>query len=209
MRKFIYFAVLFFGVVLVYETYAVVNAYKTLPQKFKPYISVSMSKIGLNKERQDMLIKIQDPSFFEHSGIQWPSPLTTTTITQSLVKKLFFKKFTKGFKKIEQTLIARFVVNQNISKELQLIAFVSTAYFGTKDGKQLFGFENASKALFDKSLSKLNDDEYLQLIAMLPAPNILKPNTLKSKERVKRIKKVLDGKCIHNHVSKIFLEQCS
>jgi len=208
-RIIIYFVALLCGVLVTYETYAVVTAYQKLSRQFAPYASVSTKDIGLSEIRRDQLIKIQDPTFLEHSGIEWPSPLTTTTITQSMVKKLFFIKFTKGFKKIEQTLIARFVVNPNISKEVQLVAFMSTAYFGEKDGKQLFGFEQGSNFWFNKSLSELSDDEYLSLLAMLPAPNMLKPNSAASKERVRRIKQVLNGECAYEHVSQIFLEQCS
>ena len=207
-RKLAYSVLLLCGALLTYETYAVAIAYKNLPHQFAPYTSVTPEAIGLSKKRQDILVKIQDPTFFVHSGIEWPSPLTTTTITQSLVKKLFFKKFTKGFKKIEQTLIARFVVNPNIPKDTQLAAFISTAYFGEKDAKQLFGFNQGARAWFNKPLSELNDDEYLSLVAMLPAPNMLKPNTQASRERVRRIKKVLNGECVYTHISQINLEQC-
>ncbi|QEW06622.1 transglycosylase domain-containing protein [Nitrincola iocasae] len=208
-RKLIYLVALLCGALAIYEVYAVVIAYQKLPHQFAPYASVSPKDIGLSKKRQDILVTIQDPTFFEHSGIEWPSPITTTTITQSLVKKLFFKKFTKGFKKIEQTLIARFVVNPNISKEIQLTAFMSTVYLGEKDGIQLFGFEQGARSWFNKSLSELDDDEYLSLLAMLPGPNMFKPNTVASRERVRRIKQVLNGECIYEHVSQIFLEQCS
>ncbi|MFD2112652.1 transglycosylase domain-containing protein [Thiorhodococcus fuscus] len=208
-RKLIYFLALICGALGIYEACAVVIAYNKLSHQFAPYASVKLKDLGLNERRQEILIKIQDPTFFEHAGIEWPNPLTTTTITQSLVKKLFFDKFTKGFKKIEQTLIASFVVNPNISKEVQLVTFVSTAYFGEKDGKQLFGFNQGARSWFNKSLSELNDDEYLSLLAMLPGPNILKPNTVASRERVRRIKLVLNGECIYDHVSQIFLEQCS
>lgn len=208
-RKLIYLVALLCGALAIYEVYAVVVAYQKLPHQFAPYASVSPKDIGLTKKRQDILVTIQDPTFFEHSGIEWPSPITTTTITQSLVKKLFFKKFTKGFKKIEQTLIARFVVNPNISKEIQLTAFMSTVYLGEKDGIQLFGFEQGARSWFNKSLSELDDDEYLSLLAMLPGPNMFKPNTVASRERVRRIKQVLNGECIYEHVSQIFLEQCS
>ena len=77
-----------------YEIYAVGVAYKSLPTKFSQYNSMTLEAMGLNKERQQILVKVQDPTFYTHSGIEWPSPLTSTTITQSLVKKLFFKKFT-------------------------------------------------------------------------------------------------------------------
>lgn len=200
---------LIFGLVAIYEIYAVIIAYQKLPSQFAPYSYISLEELGLSEERQDILVKIQDPTFFEHSGIEWPSPLTTTTITQSLVKRLFFKKFTKGFNKLEQTLIARFVVNPHIPKETQLVAFMATAYFGEKNGNQLFGFNQGAYAWFNKSLPELSDDEYLSLLAMLPGPNILKPNTEASKQRIDRIKRVLNGECIYEHVSQIHLEQCS
>lgn len=209
VRKVLYSFILLFGALALYEAYVVTTAYQNLSRQFAPYASVSPKDLGLNEKRQNILVKIQDPTFFKHSGIEWPSPLTTTTITQSLVKKLFFKKFTKGFKKIEQTLIARFVVNPNISKETQLVAFISTAYFGKNDGKQLFGFDQGAHSWFNKSLSELNDDEYLSLLAMLPGPNMFKPNTVALRERVRRIKQVLSGGCVYNHVSQIFLDQCS
>jgi monofunctional glycosyltransferase len=209
IRKLIYIFIVLLGTLAIYEVYAVSIAYQNLSHNFAPYASVSPTDLGLNEKRQDTLVIIQDPTFFKHSGIEWPSPLTTTTITQSLVKKLFFKKFTKGFKKIEQTLIARFVVNPNISKKIQLAAFMSTAYFGEKGGKQLFGFDQGAHFWFNKPLSELDDDEYLSLLAMLPGPNIFKPNTVASRERVRRIKQVLNGECVYRHVSQISLDQCS
>lgn len=209
IRKLIYSFILLFVALAAYEAYAVTIAYQNLSRQFASYATVSPIDLGLNERRLDILVRIQDPTFYEHSGIEWPIPLTTTTITQSLVKKLFFKKFTKGFKKIEQTLIARFVVNPNISKQTQLVAFISTAYFGEKNGKQFYGFSEGSKLWFNKSLPELTNDEYLSLIAMLPGPNALKPNTTASTERVRRIKLVLNGECTYKHVSKIHLDQCS
>ena len=86
---------------------------------------------------------------------------------------------------------------------------MSTAYFGEKDSKQLFGFDQGAHSWFNKPLSELSDDEYLSLLAMLPGPNMLKPNTVASKERMRRIKQVLNGECIYEHVSQIYLDQCS
>ncbi|WP_428738793.1 transglycosylase domain-containing protein [Sulfurimonas sp.] len=208
-QKILYVIIASFVVFIIYEVYAVGVAYKNLPTKFSQYNSMSLEDLGLNKERQAILVKVQDPTFYTHSGIEWPSPLTSTTITQSLVKKLFFKKFTKGFKKIEQTLIARFVVTPNIDKDTQLIAFISTAYFGSKDGKEIYGFNEGALAWFHKPLSELSDDEYISLLAMLIAPNKVQPNTPYMQERVQRIQKVLSGECIYNNVSQIDLEQCS
>ena len=89
-RKLIYLVATLCVALAAYEAYAVAVAYKNLSHEFEPYESKTLMDIGLSEERKGMLVKIQDSSFFEHTGIEWPSPLTTTTITQSLVKKLFF-----------------------------------------------------------------------------------------------------------------------
>lgn len=209
MKKRIVISILsLFSLLATYEIYAVTHAYKIFTKQFKPYASISVNEYGLNNEQLSILVKVQDPTFYNHSGIEWPSPLTTTTITQSLVKRLFFEKFTKGFKKIEQTLIARFIVNPNIDKNTQLIAFMSTAYLGNKNGVQIYGFKQGSRAWFNKDIHDLSNDEYLTLVAMLPAPNLNKPDTQKSIERINMIKNVLNGKCQYTHVSQIQLSHC-
>jgi hypothetical protein len=88
----LYLLVFVFGAIAIYEANAVIIAYQKLSDQFRPYVSVLIKDFGLTKKRQEILVKVQDPTFFEHSGIEWPSPLTTTTITQSIVKKNFFSR---------------------------------------------------------------------------------------------------------------------
>lgn len=191
-----------------YEVSVVFIAYSKLEEKFLPYFSLFSGETGLSEERLNLVVKVQDPTFYHHSGIEWPSPLTTTTITQSLVKRLFFKKFTKGFYKVEQTLIARFVVHPFIDKRTQLVAFIETAYFGIHDGKQIFGMNHAAETLFGKNSAALSDDEYLSLLAMLPAPDTLTLHSEALTKRVHLIQKVFKGECAYVHVSQIFLKHC-
>jgi len=205
----VYLSLSVFCALIFYEIYVIMLANSNLDKVFSPYINSSFNDVGLDESRMTLLIKVQDPTFYSHSGIEWPSPLTTTTITQSLVKRLFFRKYEKGFSKLKQTLIARFVVNSKIDKNIQLIAFVSTAYFGNKEGAQIYGFNNGARAWFGKELDQLNDDEYISLLAMLPAPNRNKPKTRYSRERINRLKMVLSQKCQYTHVSQIQLEHCS
>ncbi|MEJ2622931.1 MAG: hypothetical protein P8163_22685 [Candidatus Thiodiazotropha sp.] len=67
--KLAYLFLLICGAMATYEAYAVVIAYNTLPHKFAPYASVTPMDLGLNIKRQEILVKVQDPSFFKHTGI--------------------------------------------------------------------------------------------------------------------------------------------
>jgi monofunctional glycosyltransferase len=194
------------GAAVGYEINAVHSARHSLSAKMEQYQGKNPS--GLTVMQLDMIVRVQDPSFCTHSGIEWPNPFTTTTITQSLVKRLFFAEFRPGWQKIEQTLIARLVVNPEISKERQLEAFVDTAYLGHRNGVEIIGFKAGAESWFNKPLVALNPDEFLTLLAMLPAPNRLIPGSSPSIERVARIRRLLAGQCSHQRISEIWLEQC-
>lgn len=193
---------------LLFEAYAVYAAERNLPDVISKYRGASAVTSGLTQAQFEIVVRVQDPSFRSHQGIEFPDALVTTTITQSLVKKLFFAHFRPGFQKIEQTLIAWLVVSPQVSKDVQLQAFASTAYFGHKAGQAVVGFREGALAWFDKPIEALSEDEFVTLVAMLPGPNALRPNSLESAERVNRIKRLLAGGCAHTRVSEIWLEQC-
>lgn len=151
----------------------------------------------ISQDRLDWLLKIQDPGFYEHNGIDLFTPgAGLTTISQSIVKKLYFKEFKPGFRKLKQSLIARFVVNEKLDKNQQLEIFINSVYMGNLDGKTIYGLGAASQAYYKKEISQLSENEYLSLVAMLIGPdqfNIL-DNAELNRERVSRIKEVLSGK---------------
>ena len=157
----------------------------------------SLALSALTPERKDILLRIEDPAFYSHKGIDISSPgQGMTTITQGLVKFLYFAPFRPGFAKIEQSLIARFVLNRHLSKDQQLALFINQAYLGKHNGKQVRGFAAASKAYFGKLFEQLSRDEFIGLVGMLIGPNIVRPDRPKAfKERVARIKAFLAGKC--------------
>ena len=189
-----------------FEGYCVLRAARTVDTRMA---QLSAPKASLSSWQLDAIVKVQDPSFRTHRGIEWPSPLTTTTITQSLVKKIFFEDFRPGFQKLEQTLIATFVVDPKVSKDLQLHAFTQTAYFGRKNGRSVIGFEDAASTWFGSSLQGLTRDQFLSLLAMLPSPNTLTPRSAQGLVRVERIKRLLASQCVHTRIAEIELEQCN
>jgi membrane carboxypeptidase/penicillin-binding protein len=152
---------------------------------------------SLSPEQKEILLKVEDPGFYGHSGVDVSSPgQGMTTITQGLVKLLYFDPFRPGFAKIEQSLIARFALNRHLSKDRQLALFINHAYLGAHRGRQIHGFTEASLAYFGKPFDALSRDEYIGLVGMLIGPNEFRPdNPGAYNERVARIKALLAGQC--------------
>ncbi|WP_457796737.1 hypothetical protein [Methylocystis sp. S23] len=182
-----------------YEAYAVIVARTTTKRLFAKYEAATESgakpPAALSLERVDILVRVQDPRFWSHRGVDWSAPLATT-VTQSVVKKLYFDKFEPGVAKIKQTLIAYFAVGPLASKNAQLAAFIDVN-----------GFESLSAQWFGKPLGELDDGEYLALIATNNTPKIA-PGTPENAARVARIRKYLAGQCERRGLADVWLDQC-
>tara|TARA_R110002124_G_scaffold234886_1_gene400208 strand:- start:6674 stop:6997 length:324 start_codon:yes stop_codon:yes gene_type:complete len=87
------------------------------------------------------------------------------------------------------------VVDEHSTKKEQLEIFINSAYMGSVEGEEIYGFSQPSKVCFDKEFSQLSDDEYLSLVAMLIGPsqfNVITESQANS-DRVERIKSVISG----------------
>ncbi len=144
---------------------------------------------ALTEFQKDALIRIEDPQFYQHQGIDVSTPgAGLTTITQAIVKRFYFERFSPGIAKIKQSLIARYALDPLVSKDLQLAVFINHAYFGAGT----IGFAAAAERYFQRPFAQLDQDQYLSLLAMLIGPNKYSEPTLNA-ERVRRIKAVLSG----------------
>ena len=150
----------------------------------------------LSKERQAMLLAIEDPAFIRHHGVDLETPgAGMTTITQGLVKLIYFPEgFKQGIAKVRQTLIAQYALDSLVSKNDQLLLFLNICYLGNKNGQPVHGYAAAAQAYFGKSFAELTDEEFLSLVAMHIAPDNLKPGTPENTQRVQRIHAYLAGK---------------
>lgn len=158
--------------------------------------SFAIRSNDLSKRQVEILLKVHDPGFYDHNGIDLSTPgAGLTTITQAIVKKLYFNNFKAGIAKIKQSLIAKLVVNGRISKDDQLTLFLNTMYFGTVDGKPIVGLESAANAYYDQPVKMLTEEKYISLIAMLVAPDtfhiINHPDW--NRDRTNRIKELIAG----------------
>ena len=194
-----------------YEAAAVVSASQRTPDILRQVASRPVSLGSVPKRRLDMLLAVEDPGFYRHSGVDFSTPgQGMTNLTQSLVKRLYFDRFEPGFAKIEQSLIARFVLHPAMAKDDQLEVFLNYASFGRRDGRPVIGFSDAARSWYGKDLASLTDDEFLGLVAMLMAPRDLDPirNRAANAERVRRIKLMLAGKCRPSGLKDVSYEGC-
>lgn len=151
----------------------------------------------LSKRQIEIMIKVQDPGFYHHNGIDLSTPgAGLTTITQAITKKLYFENFKPGFEKLKQSLVAWFVVDKMVSKDDQLNLFINLMYFGSVDGKPVVGLESAAKTYYGQTVSKLSEEQYISLIAMLVAPDTFHiiNHPAWNTDRTNRIRDLISGK---------------
>lgn len=196
-----------------YESLAVMKAREQTPEIFKRLLSEenrALKLVDIPEERVRQLLSIEDPGFYQHNGFDFSTPGGgLTSITQGMVKYLYFDHFEPGFWKIEQTLIAWLAVDALVSKQDQLTVFINTAYFGSSDNREIRGFTMAAEHYFGKSFSELTGDEYLSLVAMLIGPERFSVNDQpeRNRERVKRIRLVLSGKYSPHGLTDVYYGQ--
>jgi membrane carboxypeptidase/penicillin-binding protein len=168
----------------------------------------------LKTEQKTILLKIEDPTFYDHIGIDASQGQGLTTITSSLARDVFlfggrqvgikggFQTFYRAvFNCCKKVDIGRdimaLVLDHNLSKQQQLRLFVSSTYMGGNNGEQLLGLPAAASRYFGKTLPNLSSQEFISLVAMLKAPNYYHPSkgVLELKARISRIEKIVYGEC--------------
>jgi membrane peptidoglycan carboxypeptidase len=165
----------------------------------------------LGEARIQALLRVEDPGFFEHHGVDTETAgAGFTTLTQSLAKHLYFDDFAPGLGKVSQSLLARFALDPLVSKQEQLRLFLNTAYLGTVAGRDVRGFGQAAHIYYGKAAAQLSEEEYLALVAMLVAPKTYHVRTAPeaNRERVARIRRLLAGQCQPDGVRDTALEGC-
>jgi len=119
-----------------------------------------------------------------------------TTISQALVKGLYFEHFRPGPAKIRQTLLAFLVLDPLIPKDDQLRLFVNTCWLGSRDGEEVRGFAQAAQVYYGRPFAELDEAEYISLVAMIIAPQTFNVHhhLERNAERVARIQALISGR---------------
>ncbi|MEO9460352.1 MAG: transglycosylase domain-containing protein [Lentilitoribacter sp.] len=191
-----------------YDAVQMSNEFKTQAEQLT---SNGRGVESLTSQQLETLIKVQDPGFYNHDGIDFSSKgAGTTTLTQSLAKRLGFEKYTPGIGKIRQSGFA-LGLDSVLSKHQQVALFLNTAEMGKGPDGWITGFHKAAEIIYQKPVAKLDESEFNTMVAVLIAPSKLKlaaPDAA-LQERVTRITKLAHEKCEPNNFNDVWLEGCA
>ncbi len=166
---------------------------------------------SLTALRLQQLLRVEDPAFFQHSGVDLTSNgAGVTTISQSLSKQLAFDQFEPGIRKVRQTTYA-LGLEKRLSKNEILALALEKAQLGLGPSGWMQGMFDTSVQVYGKLPAEITDRQWLNLVAVLIAPkkfNLLKPDA-NLDERVRRIERLLSGKCQPKGVRDVWLEGCA
>jgi penicillin-binding protein 1A len=132
----------------------------------------------------DAFIAAEDWQFFSHPGISFKGIARSllinmyhgrrvqgaSTITQQLVKLLFFDARKTFSRKIKEQLYA-LIIERQFTKQQILQAYLNHIYFGCG----IYGVEAASQRFWNKSAAELTVDEAAMLAAVVKSPGLYCP----------------------------------
>jgi transglycosylase-like protein len=167
---------------------------------------------NFREDRLAALLLVEDPGFYRYLGEEKAPGGGAEKITRKVVEALFFEAYSPGPLGINagwRNLIA-VAFDRRVEKTQQFAFYINFVGFGEKEGRRVAGFEDAAQSYFGKRFLQLEDDEYLGLVAMLADPvryHVI-DNLEANAERMRRIRKYVDGDCRPASTADVELEGC-
>ena len=202
---------LFFGY-LVYLNYLIKSTFSSEIQKSDQITQIDYSIKRYPKEMVNMLLLVEDQSFFQHWGIDFKEIVRVfygylledkairgaSTITQQLIKNTLLSRDKTLSRKIDEALMAM-LMELNYDKNFILERYMNTVYLAQLGSMAFHGFASASQFYFDKKVDDLDLREMATLVALLRGPTYYHP--VKHPDRLNnRLEMILS---MHNKYKKI------
>ena len=176
------------------DTQQTVDALESIPKQVASFFAGrvrTQNSIALSDMPVSMryaLMAIEDPHFLEHYGISFRGILRAlfknlqagrasqggSTITQQLMKNLFFTREKRLSRKLKEAAFA-FITEMRYSKEAILEAYLNEVYLGQASTHEIHGVSEAARYFFNTPASDLNLTQSALLAAMVQAPNEYDP----------------------------------
>ena len=204
--------VLAIALVLVYLALAGAWAWTVFDQALA--LAPAGETASLSERQTAILLRVEDPTFFEHAGLSIAPGQGVATISSALARNVFLGEGRLGgasgalqgvyramfncCKRIDFGRdVMTLVLDARMSKDDQLARYVATVYMGTHAGRQVHGLAPAALAYPGKPLGAVSEEEFIRLVAMIKAPNqyhpVRGPEALA--QRTARIDALLAGRC--------------
>jgi len=179
--------ILFFGY-LVYLNHLVKVAFSSEIQESEKITQIDYSLERYPKEMVNMLLLIEDQSFFRHWGIDFKEIVRVfygylfedkdirgaSTNTQQLIKNTLLSRDKTLSRKIDEALMAM-IMELNYDKNYILERYMNTVYLAQQGSIAIHGFASASQFYFDKKVDDLDLREMATLVALLKGPSYYNP----------------------------------
>lgn len=198
---------------LAYAGKGALDAYRDAPRlraQAEALIAGGRGPQALGAQRLAQLLRVQDPGFLDHAGIDLTTPgAGATTVTQSLSKRLAFDQFQPGLRKIRQTGYA-LGLERSLTKPQILALWLDTTQMGHGPQGWMTGVFTASQQIYGKPPAALDQGDYLQLIAVLIAPSRydLRQPDAGLIQRSQRIARLLQGQCAPRDHGDVWFQDC-
>ena len=212
LKKLIFLGLILFFGYLVYLNYLVKGALSSEIQESEKINQIEYPLEGYPKEMVNMLLLIEDQSFFQHWGVDFKEIVRVfygyfledrpirgaSTITQQLIKNTLLSRDKTLSRKIDEVLMAM-LMELNYDKNYILERYMNTVYLAQQGSIAFHGFASASQFYFDKKVNDLDLREMATLVALLKGPSYYHP--VKHPDRLnKRVDMILS---MHNKYKKI------
>ncbi|WP_225879783.1 biosynthetic peptidoglycan transglycosylase [Abyssogena phaseoliformis symbiont] len=136
----------------------------------------------------NMLLLVEDQSFFKHSGVDfkeitrvvcdyifYDKPLRgASTITMQLIKNTLLNRERSLGRKVKEALMA-LLLEHSFDKKFILNRYINTVYLGQKGNISINGFTNATRFYFNKEVAVLSLEEMATLVALIKGPDYYHP----------------------------------
>ncbi len=154
---------------------------------------------------KDAVVAVEDKRFYDHRGVDYIRIIGAaiadiragelaqggSTITQQLIKNIYFSPEKSWRRKINEALIA-IQLERHYTKDKILEMYLNTVLFGSGT----YGIEKASQVYLGKNAADLNIPEAALLAGLVQSPEVYSPFNNIEKARQRR-----------NHVLKVMYEQ--
>ena len=140
------------------------------------------------KDLVNMLLLVEDQSFFNHHGVDFKEILRVlygylfdekelrgaSTITQQLIKNSLLSREQTLTRKTKESLMA-ILLELSYDKKFILERYMNTVYLAQQGSTAFHGFASGSLYYFNKDISSLNLKEMATLVALLKGPSYFNP----------------------------------
>jgi len=187
----------------VFNLYSQVNAEFSSKLKLQNNITqIEYSIDDYPSELINMLLLIEDQSFFNHHGVDFKEIARViygylfedkalrgaSTISQQLIKNTLLSREKTLSRKSEEALMA-ILLELSYEKNFILERYMNTVYLAQKGDMAFHGFASGSLFYFNKDVEDLNLEEMATLVALLKGPSYYNPTNFPDRlsSRVKMI----------------------